>query len=98
MHLQIQVLDHLIDVAVHVSFYTCFCFSYELLALSFILYPNVDQWNLQTNGKKNLPFLAKVISVERERQGFPKHEILAPQTLSYIHNMWFDKPRLESTF
>lgn len=52
-----QVLVYLIDVVIPcyltiscVSFYTfLFLISYELLALSLMLYPNVDQLNLQTN-------------------------------------------------
>lgn len=41
-----------------VSFYIYIFISYELLALSLMLYPDVDQWNLQTN-EKIAPFLSQ---------------------------------------
>lgn len=68
------------------SRFLSFSFSQEhLRALTSMLSPNVDKWNLQTCEQKIIPlfFLAKVISVEQEQQNG-----LLESPHDYITSMW----------
>lgn len=67
-----------------VSFIPLFFFSYELLAITLMLYPKVD---LQRNEKDDIPLLAKAISMEKEEHGFPYHQILVHAFELHAHHV-----------